>query len=399
MYSIFRVGSSLLACLVSATALLAAPPAPTFPAVIEYNPAVKLVQGNQPLAQTYTLTIKGPHTIVDGSPVIVALGFTVLGAPPGLSGTAMGFVSAYPSQLTFTTASQIRTTEISVNVPLGNYAGDYSWRVKPISWPAELNVQTDLGATLNAVVAPVITNPTLFPTVVITSPAPNAEFVYSPATGVPVSFPIHVSASVGTGGGLIGTLGATINDAPVLPMTFTPTGLGSLDATGTATSPNLTVAGTYVIRAFATNIAGTTYAEPVTIRVLLDTSTPPLPPFCANLMWLTPISHDKVVSGGSTVPIKFTLSCDRLKQKFVRDESLVIVIYEVLPGGERSAAVIYPYGKAGPNPPDYAIDGNHYHLNFPTARGAHHYHIDVYHPLTPAGTPLQLLGSKELYTR
>ena len=80
----------------------------------------------------------------------------------------------------------------------------------------------------------------------------------------------------------------------------------------------------------------------------------------------------------------------------LRDTTVKISIYEV-----RSTvpAMIYPYGVGSPNPPDYAINGNYqYHLNFPTARGQHTYHIDVYR--FPAGTTTPVLvGSKEFSTK
>src|SRR5204863_260360 len=95
----------------------------------------------------------------------------------------------------------------------------------------------------------------------------------------------------------------------------------------------------------------------------------------------------------STMPIKFTLNCGCTT---VRDTNVVIAIYELFSNGTTSPAVLYCYGSDGnPNPPDYAIDGNHYQLNFATATGNHSYQIDVY--TTVSGSVIKL-GSKVLNT-
>lgn len=117
---------------------------------------------------------------------------------------------------------------------------------------------------------------------------------------------------------------------------------------------------------------------------------------CANLHWLPPISLNKVRQGGSKLPIKFTLICD---SDFVREETVLISIYEVFEDGSSSEPVIYPYGVGSPNAPDYAITGNKYHLKFRTEVGVHHYRVEVYYPLNDEGTELQLLGSKDVFTK
>ena len=183
---------------------------------------------------------------------------------------------------------------------------------------------------------------------------------------------------------------------------------------------------------------------------------------CAtNVLWLTPISLDKVQQGGSVLPIKFRLqqccgddhdrdpdangdlhsndhnghgdggdddddgdysgknvSCHHGKDgkstnnKYcrhdsdhddddkkgcanLRDTTVVISIYEV---GSTAPATQYPYGTGSPNPPDYAINGAYqYHLNFPTAKGVHVYHVEVYR--FPPGSAAVLVGTKEFTTK
>ena len=92
------------------------------------------------------------------------------------------------------------------------------------------------------------------------------------------------------------------------------------------------------------------------------------------------------------MPIKFTLQCHC---KFVRDTSVLIAIYEVFRNGSTSTPTIYHYGTGSPNPPDYAIEGTQYHLNFTTAKDTHSYQIEVY---ASASGSMRLLGTKELNT-
>ena len=80
----------------------------------------------------------------------------------------------------------------------------------------------------------------------------------------------------------------------------------------------------------------------------------------------------------------------------LRDQTVVISIYAV---GSGVPATQYPYGPGSPNPPDYSIDGDYqYQLNFPTAKGVHVYHIDVYR-YPPGATSPVLVGSKEFSTK
>jgi hypothetical protein len=145
--------------------------------------------------------------------------------------------------------------------------------------------------------------------------------------------------------------------------------------------------------------------------VAFTVNVPPPPPPPCNVVWLPPLSLGKVQQGGFTVPIKFQLQCscssDNKKNKnddsedvegeATKDISVTIAISEVLANGSFSTAQLFSYGK-NPNPPTYAIeDGNTYHLNFPTARGVHRYHIEIYRFPSGSTTP-QLLGTKEFTT-
>ncbi len=550
------------------------------------------MQGNQPLVQSYELTIVSPSNLpaTPSAPVNVTLGLSVLSKPDGVSDeTALGFISLSPAILTFTAPNQLQTTVVTVNVPLGNYSGNYGFKILPSGWPQTLNGITDAGATVNAIATPpeVIDNSP--PAITLLSPLPGTVYTYRPATGNPVIVPISFEASVGTNGAPIDSMLAFVDETSV---SVTTTGLPSPAATGSATGV-LTAPGLHTVSVLATNQNGTsragadinvvveappptitvasplqnanfTYAlggagasvpvsvtagsvygnissltatldgNPVplslsgvnsattasgsatlivgagshnltfsaanalglatpvnvpftvtgvtpaptvafltpangttfnrlsgdpetvvnftfqgatayggitTVNVLLDGTPVPAnvvglgtanvsgsgsvslsaagshiltvtlsnggasatatttfnivqsqPNVCRDLTWLPPVSLNKTVEGGSTVPVKFTLEC---KGKFVRDTSVLIAIYEVFGNGSGSNPVIFPYGAGSPNPPDYAIDGKQYHLNFTTANGAHVYRIEVY---TSAGGSPQLIGTKELNT-
>lgn len=590
---------SALAALTAFGLSLFADAAPTPPggggaAPVVYNPLAKVVQGNQPLAQSYVLSVTSPSNLPVGTSATVTLNGSMLSQPAGVDdATALSFLSMSPNTLTFTAPSQTLTTTVSVNVPIGQYAGNYAYRIKPSGWPASISV-TDEGATVNALVSPPTATDDTPPSVLLQIPVNGTIYTYYPATGQPVSVPVVFEGTVGTGGQPITSLQAFVNNEP---LSISTTGIGTLDATGTG-SLSLTTPGVYHVRVTATNQTGTSedngdftvvvsappptiavasplpntvytfqsggsgvtvplaytatsiygnitatavtlngapltvalsgvgsslvatgsasinistpgnyvlgftaqndygYATPVTVpfsvksvqpvpsvtvltpvagttynrtagdaptsvpftfsggttfgtvqsvTVTVDGATVPATvtglgslsitgsgtlsysasgthtltvtlsngyatasdsttfsvqekevsaEICAKLTWLPPISLNKTVEGGSIVPIKFTLSC---QCDFVRDETLLISIYEILPNGTMTDPVIYPYGGSNPDVPDYAINGHHYQLNYPTANGVHHYRIEVYHPLT--GGQLQLLGTKDLLTK
>ncbi|MCF7760671.1 MAG: hypothetical protein K9M98_09215 [Cephaloticoccus sp.] len=223
----------------------------------------------------------------------------------------------------------------------------------------------------------------VIPTVSIPSPAGGAVFERTegdPATVVNYSFTGNTTS------GVINSVTVTLDGGTVSPSV---SGLNTADITGTG-SASYSAAGTHTLSVTVSNGQGT--ATALTSFTVNET---PLQ-VCQNLTWLPPISLNKTVEGGSTVPIKFRLDCHG---NFVEDHSTIITIYEIYPDGSFSAPVVYPYGTGSPNPPDYAITGQMYHLNFATAKGTHRYRIEVYHPLNAEGTSLQLLGAKELLTQ
>ncbi|MBI2498098.1 MAG: hypothetical protein HYV75_09405, partial [Opitutae bacterium] len=568
---------------------------------VTYNPPVNIVQGNQPLTDSYVLTITSPSTLIAGDTVNLTLGLSVLSKPAtGVSDAeALGFISVSPAALTFTGPNQQLTTTVQIQVPLGNYAGDYAYRILPSGWPNVPGGIVDGGATVNALVSPPASTDTTPPTVTLQNPPDGTVYTYSPASGSPVTVPVDFSASVGANGSPIETMLASMHtpSGTDLPISLTTSALPALSATASG-SVQMTAPGNYTMSVAAGNSNGTSYASsnisvvvdappptiaissptadstfsytlggagasvpvaftatsiygnitslaatldgnpvtlitsgvgtstvatggatlivsttgghslvfsaandygsavPVTIPFTI-TGTVPVPDvailspadgssytraagdpptvvnydfqggtaygtissvvvsldgvpvavaptvvglntasitgsgsvsfsaggshslnvkltnsggamasastsftinesrpqICEDLTWLPPVSLNKTVEGGAKMPIKFTLECHH---KFVRDTSVLIAIYEVFRDGSTSTPVIYPYGSGSPNPPDYAIAGKQYHLNFPTAKGTHSYQIEVY---TSVSGTMSLLGTKELNTK
>lgn len=291
MYSNFRVAVLLAAGLVSALPVAGVPSQN-----VGYNPVAKIIQGDQPLTESYTLSITAPDTIVAGSQVTVTLGFTVLSTATGVSAdTALGFITASPAQLTFNAPSEKLDTTITVAVPAGTFAGYYQWGIKPLSWPAGLPV-TDAGATVNATAFPPEVVNHSVPAISLSAPVDGASFTYV-AGGAPVSFPIQFSATVAAGGYPIKYLQAFFAGEQ---LGVTSTGLGTRAATGTATIENITTPGTYTVRVSATNNADTSYA---TADVTVVVSAPP--PTLTIIGPTTGVSYP-ILGGVAIVPVSLS---------------------------------------------------------------------------------------------
>ena len=563
--------------------------------IVNYNPAAKVVQGNQPLSQSYVLTITSPANLPSGVSTTVTIGKSILSKSNAAvpDETVLSFLSLAPAALTFTGPNQTLTTTVSVNVPLGQYAGSYAYRLKPSGWPL-VGIILDEGATVNALVSPSLNEDSGPPSVVLQIPVDGTIYTYFPVSGQPVTVPIIFDATVGSGGQPITGLNAYLDGNPV---SVTATGLGTLAATGT--SPlSLTTPGLYNVRVTATNLNGTSEDEadfsvvvsappptisvasplanavftyqaggsgvnvpisytatslygnitatgaslnglPLTLNlsgvgtslvatgsVSMQLSTPgnyvlqftasneygaaipvvvpftvatnePVPfvaintpasgavytrtegdpatpvsftfsggtdfgtvqsvavaidgepvaatinglgtanitgsgsvsysaggthslvvtlsngfgtatdqisfsideeaaESCLNLTWLPPITYHKTIDGGTVMPVRFTLECNGT---FIRDESVLIAIYEVFADGSIGDPVLYPYGGTNPDEPDYAINGTEYQLDYTTGEGVHKYRVEVYKPLDNTGANLELLGAEHILTK
>lgn len=106
------------------------------------------------------------------------------------------------------------------------------------------------------------------PTVIITNPAGNSSFTYTPG-GPPLNVPFAFSAASAFGG--IDALSATLNGTPVI---LTTTGLGTLTA-GAGGNLQISSAGSYVLAVSAADRNGTTSAtRSFTVSAATQTSAP-----------------------------------------------------------------------------------------------------------------------------
>ncbi len=253
----------LSAILFSAVLSVGQPTPPGYPSPVQYNPQEKVVEGNQPLFEQYSLTIKSPSNLSPGVQWTINLGTTVLSKPAtGVTdGQALGFITVVPATLTFTGPNHQLATLVTVSVPLGNYAGNYAYKILPDGWPTDRGTITDAGATVNAIALPPGTTDVSPPSITLNSPVAGTVYTYQPATGLPVSVPVGFSATVGSGGQPIDTMLATVSGPTgTLSVALTSSPLPSSSATATG-SINLTAPGSYTVNVAATNRFGTSFAN------------------------------------------------------------------------------------------------------------------------------------------
>ncbi len=222
------------------------------------------------------------------------------------------------------------------------------------------------------------------PTVAIQSPTSGEVFTQVQGAAAAV---VNYAFTGVVPSGAITSVKVTVDGQTITPGTLT--GLNTANVSGGG-ALSYSAAGTHTLTVTVSNgDASATTSRTFVVKQSYQN-------VAQDLIWLPPISLNKTVKGGSMMPIKFRLTSGR---SFIRDTATVIAIYEVYANGSISDPVIYPYGaNSDPNPPDYAITGEQYHLNFTTAPGVHRYRIEVYHTF-PDTTYMQLLGSKELQTK
>lgn len=259
------------ACVAALPFVQAKPGAP----IVYYTPLLKIMQGNQPLNSTYSLTVTAPYNLT--TPATVTLVPTVLAAPAGVSNAlALSFLTISPATLTFTGSSQMLSYTLTLAVPSGNYAGTYGYQLVATSsdpgWVAY--GPNNPGATINATVNPTSTVDLSPPSVVINSPADGVTYTYNPVSGGPLSVPVSLTAGVGTGGSPITALTATVNGTPITGLIVS--GLSSLNATATATL-QLSASGTYTLAATANNANGHSNAS-ATFNVIVSAPPPTITP-------------------------------------------------------------------------------------------------------------------------
>lgn len=324
-----------------------------------------------------SLTVASP---IAGATFTYPVGGTTASVPVSVTATSVygnvtqltATLDGTPIALNASAPGTTVTASASLSLAAGDYtlvfsaASDYGTAV-PVSVSIKVRAQTP---------------PPVLPVVSFAAPVANQVFTRTegdPATVVNYSFTVNSAASN------VSAVAVAIDGVTQAPAL---SGLGTVSVSGTG-SVSYTAGGPHTLTVTATNADGSASAS--TTFTIQQAAAP----VCRNLIWLPPISLNQVVEGGSVVPIKFTLTCHG---DFVRDTSVLIGIYEIYADGSFSDPVVYPYGaKGNPNPPDYAINGNHYQLNFDTAEGTHRYRVEVYVPL--ADGSFQVLGTKEIQTK
>jgi hypothetical protein len=212
------------------------------------------------------------------------------------------------------------------------------------------------------------------PVVNITEPGDGSSKTFcSGGTTVSIAFEAVEDASP------ITALEANVNGESVALAT---SGIGTESASATG-SYNVMSIGTFTLTASATSVGGTGDAT-ADFNVNYNSS------------WLPPLSLGKTSKGGSTIPIKFTVrDCDG---GFIHDESVKVVVYEVLHNSEPiSLEGVYGEGSSAVRIDDVA---GQYIINFETAPGAHNYRADVFFSGIKDNVPDWILqGSKQFSVR
>jgi hypothetical protein len=201
------------------------------------------------------------------------------------------------------------------------------------------------------------------PTVVISSPVSSPSYL----PGTPVNFTYSATSYTGSPPeDLTGTL-----DGGVISLPWTTNGS---TASGSFSDGGLSL-GKHTFTVIATDSLQQK-SELATVTFNIDAPPPPPPPPTCKVDWRPPVSLDKPFKGGSTVPIKFILTCDGVSI----DPTIVIKVWEVFtnPVG-KAIRLVSVYGK-NPNDGIYTIaPGNgQYHTNFVTAKGSYNYLIEVW---------------------
>ena len=326
-----------------------------------------------------TVTINAPS---DGASFDLALGGDPLVVPVALTGHSLqGGVTTLTATLNGTPVNDVSLSGIGQLT--ANGTGFLSITTPGVytlgAAVTDPNGQgsTSISFTVNGILPP--------PTVTILTPDESLvvhRFATDPASVIDYSF---VSL---TDYGVIESVTLTVDGVVVTP---TLTGAGTADVGGIGSFTTITPGAHTIIATVTSN--GFVASDSVTIQVVED-PTPPPDEACGAVEWLTPVSLNKTVEGGSTVPVKFRITCDGVD---VADPEVVIAVYEIYDNGTSSASVIYPWGNQ-PTGGTYKYTGNKYHLDYVTGEGVHTYRVEVYRPVTAGSTTLGLLDYRDINT-
>ena len=354
------------------TTVAGGPPDCTGSHVDHVTPADKTIAGVKPFTDSYTVTITSPDCL--NSTGLDALAGTGIDLTVGLVGTptfpagsseaeALGLLSFVPTSLHFTALSQDQMFDVNVAATAATTPGDYTYLIGGTGGVSGYGWGVNAGMLTVSVSEPSVTDTTP-PVLTIASPS-TCPATYTFGASVPIEVNAVDAESV------ITAMSATINGDAF----GTTSGLGTNSASVTGTLTPSTI-GTYPLAASATSAGGTGTAGPCDIVVNY------------NFNWLPPISLGKISKGGSTMPIKFTIS--DADGNFVTDTSVEVVVKE---GATTRMAAFYGTGASNVRISETDMQ---YIVNFQTASGVHTYDVFVYF----AGVGGQVLqGSISFTTR
>ncbi len=348
--------NSLLAAALAVGATLTALPLQA--QSVSYVPASQTITGSS--TKSFQLSVFGPSNLAKGSKAVISIAATNTAAPTGLTAaTIAAAIKVSPSSVTFTGPSQQANVLVTVTPPKAT--GTYQWLVLATGWPAAVK---NSGCVVNL---QELTN--VKPVSSITFPS-NGEIIYVPSTPFTVAIPLGFEAIVASGGYPVTSATALVS-GPGLPssgklVALTSSGLGTIDVVSDGTF-NATQLGQYTLSFTSVNASGST-----TVTTIFTVALPPtLPPVTDEVVWKAPLSTSTTFTGGSSVPVSFTIVNSTNSQVIV-DKNIQVALYPVV-NGFAGALTLYSYSTF----PTYSTSGSVYLVNWPTAAGANQYRADV----------------------
>jgi hypothetical protein len=335
-------------------------------------PADNTIAGVKPFTGSYTVTVTSPHCLNDsGLDALAGAGIDldvgVVGTPTFPVGSseveALGLLTFVSSPLHFTALMQDNAFDVGVAATAATTPGDYTYNIGGTGGVSGYGWGVTAGMLTVSVSEPSVTDTTP-PVLTIASPA-TCPATYTFGASVPIEVDATDAESV------ITAVSATTNGDAF----GTTTGLGTNSASVTGMlTPNMI--GTYTLAASATSAGGEGTAGPCDLV------------FNYNFSWLPPISLGKISKGGSTMPVKFTIS--DADGNFVTDESVHVVVKE---GATQVFSAFFGEGASNVR---ISQTDMQYIVNLQTASGAHSYDVFVY--FNGAGGEV-LQGTKSFSTR
>lgn len=309
-----------------------------------YSPSNVPVAGVTPFSEDVNIDITSPTSLNKSQmpPYLASVNLMLYSKPDGVADADAPTVQVNPATLSFTTTGQTNSIIATVDASSSTAPGEYAFVVS-VDGPNGIGWGSGSGTTINVVVTAPAPSDTSAPVVSITKPDVDGA-KYTVAQGVDIAFNAVEDMSS------ITALDATIDGNA---LTTSVTGLGTMAAAGSGSFVPDTI-GTYTMHVTADSAGG--HAD--------QTRT-----FVANYsaVWLPPVSLGKTSKGGSTVPLKFTIS--DANSGFVHDDSVQVIVKE---GDAVKASAT---SATGVKIDDISMQ---YLMNFQTATGVHTYTAEVF---------------------